>query len=1739
MKLIHLKYISLRKFLRLSLIVGIAVFFFITFPFARPSDTTAQIQETNTDVFTGQIIPAFIASEYDPTEAFAKLAGATVYVFAYDTWGASSMVVSNIAIKTQLRADGTFQAMGLPHAAKYGVYFPYGDNGPTEGIRSPIVSVSGCGYDGTDPFTVDCDDEKNTTPETCAAYMCGSSSIQNTPFRAPKDTDNISSVFSYSMMYYPRTSVNPHDQTNVAQIVNLNNALDNNGAARPDELIYRRRVFVTSSNRLDIENHVNVFPVIPTSVMKFRVNNLTTIDHEPSNPAEYSYFNQTILKSPITVTMNRIATVNFGNGSVHQSYPVDPDLMYWIYVDGPTITGKTSADGDFEAYAPPGMYAVKYSYNDVFFGFVIKNVDPGGSFGTAMIPRSTWSAPIYDFDMAQKYGEGTAEQKNLLLYLYYKPLYIWGRVSRNATITGTDGTIQTVGPLPPSRLSNAANLIIYNSSRKFEGLNHTGLITNPTDYIKSDPADPDSPPLGVATTDYLTGGIYMFRLQSITGAQHGRMRLFGFTNAAETDYRTPLTICGQNSDGTQASETCDPQEKEFNYSAGVIVQNFELLESKKCGFVIKSIDLSNQPVMGARISLMPQHTGTSNSWAGKSDFPYTNSKGDSFVPYTAFSDSAGFTNINDSSVPLKDTALVVGSLGDSYSGTGVINACDYKTALDASNGVIAGAICNEPANPPPAVNCSGLSSTSQTPGNCYDKETENYVVTVADSKSLSGSMQSALRPNMSGIARLASSTKMKVPAAFAQSTTNQTTTCGNLVAVDPPILNGSYYSSVDTEPITYLRLNGTLKNWKESNVVAAFITPQMDDKSAETFTMSLAGIKFTAPDMCTSMGTTVSNCDVFTMPNPKHAGQAESGFYYDERGNFSLFLPCSTTNWSIQFKTGDRLSNGTAGTETTAQQYMDQDGMQDYHGYKELYGYSLSENELSLLSGFRNAYVDVIKLDGEIRSESQEIAVVVRGIGSHPIAEGIPNYIVYPARLVAYMSEMCPTLDVFSNLTVPNILGSFSCTIGMGLGRSIPSFFNFLEKTVLTTKSLTDTSAVVFLWDVIRRIVNVVAAVVLLISYIIIVFRLNDKSKTPTNPFSGVFLTLRAVLLANFSLVICQLFIDLNNIAVHLVFTTIQDAVVNQILTPDQFNAVGVAGIAGIGGVLGGTIISAVAMAGPSLIAILILVAFSLATLVIGVLVQFIIRYAVIWLCVILSPLVFLLGALPFGKSLTGMWNKTFFAFVFMQTGVAVILSLGLAILVSFAGAGSLGDIWNWGALFIGIAIMGIALKSPGAIAGLMGAGDTGKLMQGVSAGAQGVGKSVGQFYSSDSRAERAGVVKAANIAWQDKNKNAGFLRKAAHYIPTALGSAVGSPRARAQVRANAAEAKGMQTGLASQVQQTGKEDAIRDALTVQREQKLQQGQRALLAMSPGGFNDYMSFRKVAQNNPDFEVGGFKAKDNHELDEGLAAAYQKMSSETDAELAVRLKLEDDQGNVAEDVSQVNSKHLEMAAAKKAQVRAHVATGRDGKLVFDATTIGDVDKMTSTLVKGNEDIIRSNTKMARGRTVNDMDPNHELQAGDLRRLVVMHHLGGEKPDGKDVNKQKEYNRQRLPRAAMYRAEEIKKQKSAEQNEPLERAFKVKNAQLKGLGNNPSTADVRSIIQQLETMNQQNPGLLNPDEIQQINLWKARDQAPVRVGQAPPAGPNNQQLIGTLTAFDKPASQGRGSEEEEIIEVPGAA
>lgn len=295
-------------------------------PLTLPQSLQAQTNPQTTDIFTGQFIPAYFGSAYDPSEAYKRMAGATVYVFGYDSWG---RVVNDFAYRTQIKADGSFQAAGLPNASHYGVFFPNGGNNSLE-----------------------------------------PTSNQHIPFRSPKPEDQLQTAFAYQQATFPDTDPEDTNEPEPPRTQINNERID--GEDGRDE-IRGQSVFLTSSRSVDIDNHINIFPLVPTTVLS-----VTIQDGAPeggqaeagNQNVPYEIFAQRVVNDLSEETGGEISALSYVTKSpiirgrtvyTSEMVPVGGGDENPIGGDDEASQPMESESAAlFQAYAPPGIYAITY-----------------------------------------------------------------------------------------------------------------------------------------------------------------------------------------------------------------------------------------------------------------------------------------------------------------------------------------------------------------------------------------------------------------------------------------------------------------------------------------------------------------------------------------------------------------------------------------------------------------------------------------------------------------------------------------------------------------------------------------------------------------------------------------------------------------------------------------------------------------------------------------------------------------------------------------------------------------------------------------------------------------------------------------------------------------------------------------------------------------------------------------------------------------------------------------------------------------------------------------------------------------------------------------------------------------------------------------------------------------------------------------------------------------------------------
>ncbi|MBU1110581.1 hypothetical protein KKB83_03110, partial [Patescibacteria group bacterium] len=325
----------------------------------------------------------------------------------------------------------------------------------------------------------------------------------------------------------------------------------------------------------------------------------------------------------------------------------------------------------------------------------------------------------------------------------------------------------------------------------------------------------------------------------------------------------------------------------------------------------------------------------------------------------------------------------------------------------------------------------------------------------------------------------------------------------------------------------------------------------------------------------------------------------------------------------------------------------------------------------------------------------------------------------------------CPSMTIEPSTW----LTSIGCGITRGITDELPRIFGLLETTMLKTEPLTEAPAVVEIWNAMRRLANVFTIIVLFVIGIMTIFRINPKQFQPGAALGGLLV---AVILINLSLLLCEVFIDINNLLVVYIFDIFENTI--RSLTEQGLIGGGgtgaFLGVGAMGGYLAAQLtavaVSALIASGGLPIAGLLAVAAAIATALMGILIAFLIlylvRYAVIWLCVIVAPIIFFLDVLPI-ETFSGLrkkWFGLFIGFTMIQTLAAMIIGVGMALLLGLSGEGGIAQTVRQ--LLIAIAVLYLGTKSPSSILSMFGldVGGAGGLMSGFQGAAKPLEQRVG-----------------------------------------------------------------------------------------------------------------------------------------------------------------------------------------------------------------------------------------------------------------------------------------------------------------------------------------------------------------------------------------------------------------------------
>ncbi|KKP85813.1 MAG: hypothetical protein UR87_C0038G0003 [candidate division CPR3 bacterium GW2011_GWE2_35_7] len=1278
-----------KKLLKLfPFLVIIATFLSLSQPLFSPA-----LIEANppADVFTGQIIPAFIGNEYDPSVAFQELAGSTVYVFAYDNWEAASdrIVVGNKAIKTQIRADGSFQVMGLPHASYYGVYFPYDQYGPYEprngsgteysyscSFPSPPLGSCDAIWGGNAPvYPIPGLDDYCCVPPTRVA-----NTIKNTPFRAPEPDDNIIDVFSYAQAIYNGTSLIP---TQIA-----------------DEFIKPegKAIFVTSNNKLDIENHINVFPVVPTSVLKIKIDTEqygNSIENSDRSQLKLGY---AIAHRPVSVTATRIGYYRIEMCTNIFGIPWDCGIDYgtkYLPIGGPAITGRTDENGNFKAYAPSGYYHIKYVFEDGTENMAFREIDALGenpepadsNFGvtTALLKSlSQWKTDPTDTYIEDK-------PQNVIdppLYkVYRKGVSIWGSVTRPFVVkdnnrsqfnipvstfyTGNDGS-DTGG-----QSNTMPDLAVYTETnysaidlgvevkQDFEAVN----MFNNSGVISADHDDnycvTNKNACNFSTVNKY--GIFYMRTSEAYSFINGKIRLAGYNSATNEVFLDSLPLYPD----VGSTDYIEPQPQALQ---GLISgpnssysYNFSTKKHDNRGIYATVRDNRGLAVPGAQVTIAPNEPDLKSSSVAQTQgiSLLTDADGSVYLSPHVFSENA---ELMTDSATCKDT---------------------FKASLDLTKDQICDSI--DAQQSVEIASIKGKNVYTNEPGMIQlakALQTDNiFTVSAAETESACQIYKQDSRTVAPYVPN--------DPVANEQECVNL---YGYFLCTPDPFvtIQGEFFGGV-SENVIVLAAGDASGSYRSTEIIKEEVIP-----NPETTLHSSSGFGGFYDTTNKKLYIHIP-CAWKSAQLKIEAGEEKTD---NSQGDVELTVIEQIRVYLIQF--GANLAKGFAG----ARDAVDIGGSFDYdEAVEEIDEVAESGIDSIINKGLSERHF----IKGDARKDEMQVAISETNVSGTP-----PSYTINPPAATFFLKPACHVFDLLNYQT----WGNFACNLIEGMGKFLQGSMEFLEDTILHTKPISELSTITTLWNLSRNISNGIIIILVLIFAVMYMFRMDSKDL----PLKELPMKIvKAVILINLSLLFCQLFIDISNVATRSIFLMVQNAFSptgqTAVINFASFAAIitTIALSAGASGVTAGVGIATavVASGGTALVAIGIgvivaVLAFFMAiiTLAVIILIQFVVRLMVIYLCVILAPLRFLMGILPQGESFVKIWDTTFYSFVFMQVLAALFLNVGIALMSNIPSGAGLEIVISQ--LAVGVAIFMVALKSPSLILQLLGGGGmAGKLAGG------------------------------------------------------------------------------------------------------------------------------------------------------------------------------------------------------------------------------------------------------------------------------------------------------------------------------------------------------------------------------------------------------------------------------------------
>lgn len=1216
---------------------------------------------TNTVVFTGQVIPAYEGAAYDPTLAYQYLSGLPIYVFVYDNWDPvnDDWIVNNRVVRTQIRADGTFQAMGLPHGANYGVYFPYKE------ICIDRTGISGGTEEGCwDPVDQDyhvrqivrSDGHRNWVPTTAdfrSPWVARSDrdhdGIANNSF-IDRYSDGLVDVFSYGFLEC--NSVTPSGSGPVCST--YTGLRDQTGQAVSIEEEF---VFVTSTNRLDVESHINIFPLVPATTLRVAAGVSTagarnTTVPQPAEGGHVEMYAQRVARriSPRELWSLSGETVQeifgpwtslgqerlncsggyncesewyLGSGGRSDGVPdgclgsssAECSPPTFVATSGVTIGGRgTNAPpagrSYFKSFAPPGYYMVTLWKSDE--GIPYQNYSSGLPLGTDyngvtgfMVDNpsdSHWNAcynerhdlnVVSDPNFCKPGFFGTPEDSSI----QEQQSNVWGTITREVPVQWKPSDSE------PWEDAGTINVMAQLAATTLETVGTAGNF----DY---DGRLPWSPSNTNVTNEY---GIYIYT-GSLTKAHGAKV---GFTGELDVNHNGSFSPA------------------ESNY-----LESYDTLHVSEADSLKKA--------QGLTIKGEKQRGG----W---------------FYGNVGSSGRRG----------LEVSTICTTCVADATSGA-------EKSTLRGTTGY------RRPLS-------------REGPGYFYlapswFSQNEDYRVIISNA-------------SLSAVCKLEAADIIDIHSGLE-----------NIVGLCEMIHGSTSGEAIVLEEKPSNRTNVTAGLIPQLHIPSVYAQqvniPSPCDPAASDYILPA--------DQCATDANCVHLEGVYGSPGVTYGGwQVEAvaryqTFWGEVWEQTEDYFHNEADFWSSRWAqpVGQRFSLTSLflwvnkGTVLSGHEVESTLGLIDVNEDDETFTWDIACDELT-----DTAYTMPVVLsisardpDGNVQASGNlemtvEPAFTGDNLDGWEFSTLQPNVVISPE---------CPSISIAH--PIRDFAPWALCGVARGIANQLPGAFDFLAKTMLHTEPLTESPAVIALWNVMRNLANLFTVLMLIVIGVMTVLRIDPRTFEPSSALGALLVSL---LLINFSLLLCEAFIDVNNMLVVYVFDiftgVIQDLVGAGMTSGGAWGSF--AGVAGMGGYLGASVIGgltttlgvaavtgggAIPAAVVGLLTFLIGIILGLVMFLMGLIMLYLVRYAVIWLLVIVAPLIFFMNNIPSMQDIRKTWFKMFIGFTLLQTFTAIIIGVGMAMLLSF-GAGGAGFWQAARQLLIATGVFFMAVVSPTSLLGALG----------------------------------------------------------------------------------------------------------------------------------------------------------------------------------------------------------------------------------------------------------------------------------------------------------------------------------------------------------------------------------------------------------------------------------------------------